>query len=421
MLPTITASGEPPKSGGGGLIQLADGCIVTPSTEDRFMSQDIASTDSATLHSRGCTKREADSAAGNCVPGRMSEVVASKLSPSVMCARQHSASCSAEHTEAVTADTPAVVFDTLQPIEVPSTQQLPAVNSHKRQDNNVLILFNPVVTEARSVLLYKGHEMMGMWAPRHKATRGHLCSIIQPHWHREVYLGGPMDVTAFKSRVHVVTAAAEAPANGLQAYSLSSLPVGLVSRAASLALARVLSHGARVSVEDILPLTGASSTHSGVMPARPLQRKRSQLVQTWSRVEAQQACDDTNVAFVEQLLPLSEHADSSPNESQYLQEWSQQVPPAVVADIPDGLLENIPLFTDKEFDSLPYAMINALPSTKELPPVLAQKAPQKLPAAYSDLLTTPNAKVKLHNARDNDKAFLHMVWHGDHSPVALKS
>lgn len=229
-----------------------------------------------------------------------------------------------------------------------------------------------------------------------------------------------MDVTAFKSRVHVVTAAAEAPANGLQACSLSSLPVGLVSRAASLALARVLSHGARVSVEDILPLTGASSTHSGAMPARPLQRKRSQPVQTWSRVEAQQACDDTNDAFVEQLLQLSEHADSSPDESQYLQEWSQQVPPTMIADIPDGLLENIPLFTDKEFDSLPFAMINALPSTKELPPVLAQKAPQKLPAAYSDLLTTPNAKVKLYNAQDNDKAFLHKVRHGDHSPVALK-
>jgi hypothetical protein len=138
-------------------------------------------------------------------------------------------------------------------------------------------------------------------------------------------------------------------------------------------------------------------------------------------VEAQQACDDTNDAFVEQLLQLSEHTDSSPDESQYLQEWSQQVPPTMIADIPDSLLENIPLFTDKEFDSLPFAMINALPSTKELPPVRAQKAPQKLPAAYSDLLTTPNAKVKLRNAQDNDKAFLHMVRHGDHSPVALKS
>ena len=88
------------------------------------------------------------------------------------------------------------------------------------------------------------------------------------------------------------------------------------------------------------------------------------------------------------------------------------VPPAMVADILDGLLENIPLFTDKEFDSLPFSMINALPSTKELPPVRAQKAQQKLPAAYPDLLTTPDSKMKLRNAQDNDKVFLHMVRHG---------
>ena len=210
--------------------------------------------------------------------------------------------------------------------------------------------------------------------------------------------------------------AAEIP-EGMTAYSLNDLAGTEAYHVASLALAKIESHsGGHTTVEQILPMLDATGRYKvGALAAKRLDPPTvCNGVCTWTRTQALAHCRAVEARVAAgRGAAAAEEEQQDTDLSDYLKEWMQQVTITDLKDVPDELLQQMPVFDDPVLLRQKFSHTTALPMTDAVRPP-ANTEPSFAPESEADLFKADSSVLA---ERDEAEAelveFFKLLWNGD--------
>jgi site-specific DNA-cytosine methylase len=417
---TLTASGEPPRYGADLLVNQS-GVAVTAGIAARWRMHQADPDDLQFLLSLGCSLQQLRAVVGGMVPADMAAAVLQPLLESwtagVPAAKRTRAEC-----ESGSCLTPLPVSGTAgeaeqamhselptdeMPVVLPSLALPGSTSSHSR------ICIVPVDVTSRKVQVSSMDSLIGISVDVKKAVTGKVVAAVQkllPQSDLVVAGKGYFD----SGDVWVVLALGFVSCTSLQEVSLQSLEDTALHSVAALAVARALSFVGHANWDELRPLLGADRTVAGgaeqprTMPQHfPAASTQGSETLARQQLEAAALCQQQ---VAEKLLGAAAEAElviAGEQLSEYLQGWALQIPD------PTSLYHLLPneafgaKFDNHQLANQRFAVTAAIPTTQELPAVLAQEPlPDGFkPSSIEDLFVGDGA-ARYHQSLSEQKEFL---------------
>ena len=400
IVSTVRASGEPPDKGAP-LIKTQDG-IWNCSVADRGSLNDFSGDEMADMEAAGMTEDEIKSMIGNCAPRLLVKQPFQAITDIMMPHCLKWAACSAGSGPDTEVDESEEQPEAARAEEVVQTQKLALMTVLPKEHKVAL-------EDSRTARLLSSGELRTgkILQTTRECLRGELKDELL------VPAGSWNDGTA---ETFLVAHVARHTPPGLSLYSLDDLAGRRVYLLASLAMAKVESHSAgHTTIDQILPMLDSSGKYKvGALAAKALEPPRvCDGVCTWTRVEALTHCRAIEVRAERALEAAAAEASSTDAElGAYLLEWRQQVTVTDLKDVPDDLLEQMPVFDDHKLLMQSFSHTSIIPNTEAVqPPVNPQ--PSHHPETTAGLFK-PGCGVlpQRDEAEEEMVRFFQLMWDG---------
>jgi site-specific DNA-cytosine methylase len=450
-LPTITASGEPPRSGAG-LVVNKEGEVYTMGTQARAHVQGLDRDDFQMLQELGCSTTQLRRVVGGMIPLKMARAVIKLVTTEHREQEENKKRQRRENHDCAELATPTVevafgwpfmedggkvaVVD--QPVErerevVGEEPQMgrqqrktwPQIRPEVRTAGKTTVALIPVSREGRTVQATKT-TLIGISVETHKVTTGKVVKLVQhllPG--HELALAGKYQTEG--EEVWVVAAIGLEPATGWKPRSLAQLEDHPTHGPATLAMARVLSFGDQVTRKDVEALLETSQRALGgaKTPAKLGTRSRKRdgpVDQDQLRAAREQATKDAQSVheqLEQSLLALAERPESNvtirgESKAEYLREWVPQITDAelYMRVAPPTCLLQPPDFSDGRLADMELLDTAPIPSTERLPPVPEQEPlPEHFnPQSLADL-KEPEGAEEYQEEMKRHQSFLSVLQH----------
>jgi hypothetical protein len=200
-------------------------------------------------------------------------------------------------------------------------------------------------------------------------------------------------------------------------YSQEQLHGHVTLAPASLALAKVASMQSGCTSFDQLSLLFGQMVEGELRPTvgkvTPLEIAPGRLATeraSLSRSDILRASREAE-SWITLVLETAAARANDPVLAQSLSVWAGQVTTTSLTDVPEGMLSQLPVFTDHRLASLPFHDKFLLPSTEAIVvPVLPQTATE-LPMSWAELLM-PWAEAQRQEMIAEGKAYQELMWRG---------
>jgi site-specific DNA-cytosine methylase len=403
-LPTLTASGEPPRLGAG-LVANERGEVFTMGILARAHLHRLPQEDTQFLQEIDCDLGQMRAALGGMVPVNMADAVMRTLVPL------------AEETQpAATKTVPEAGKEPMARGNAGQiwTEATRGVKLERARKDHTLVVVIPVGRKERTV--QTGHERaLGVVVPSGKVATGKIIPLVQ-HLLPGVEMALAGRHQTDRLDCWVVAALETQPDLKWKPKHLAELEDTAAHGPAALALARVLSFGGKVSREELEALldTTCRSLGGARAPAplgvRPPEKQPSASPQELQSAR-KRATADAKLHHALLAETLRRDADAAEvvirgeSKAEYLREWASQLTNVeqYMGQAPSSCLLQPACFTDERLASLPLVDTAPIYATERLPPVPEQEPlpdtfePQSLSdLKEADTVETYNVEMKKH-------------------------